>query len=278
MSGYVGTSCAPHWLNSLTIFSLNPPLPMKVTPFAVGVLFCFGAPITQAQINPGDIAIIQVNSVSDGFTWVALKDIAAAVTATDSSWGASGGQGWRTSENFHTALPASIAAGTIGFTAMGTALSTDGDQVFLYNKNGTNFTDSTTAMGAAFVFGINLDNPGWLTSGSYSPSRSYLPTTLVQHSLSLGTGDNWYYTGPVAGSSTQLLNLILDAGNWATSASTGLQFSALRPEVSSFTILETATASITAVPEPAAALWSFCALSGLGLLILKKHKQHGIGR
>ncbi len=232
----------------------------------------------KGQINPGDIAIIQVNNTLDGFTWVALRDIAGVVTATDSSWGASSGEGWRTTENTERVLPGTIAAGTIGFISMGSGLSNGGDQVFLYNKTSSNFMSSTTATDAAFVFGINWDNSGWINAGTYSTSQSYLPATLAQHSLTLGSGDNWYYTGTTQGTSENLLSSILDAANWSISTNTNQQFGALRPEVTAFNIESAVAGNFPAVPEPSTIA---AGLACLGFVALKKirggGKRQGVG-
>ncbi len=217
---------------------------------------------TRAQVLPGDIAIIQVNNTTDGFTWVALKDINATATVTDSSWGAAGGQGWRTTENTTTTLPSTIAAGTIGFTTIGSGLNNGGEQLFLYNNDGTNFTATTTAAQAKFIFGLNWDNSGWLTSGTYGTSTSYLPSTLAGYSLTLGTGDNWYYNGTTTGTSASLLAEITNSANWLSSVDTQNQFAQLRPNVSSFSV----------IPEPSTYALIFGAFA-FGLVLTRRLRR-----
>ncbi len=245
---------------------------MKITPMLLGGMIACLPLCVSAQINPGDIAIIQVNNNSDGFTWVALKNITSLATATDSSWGATLGAGWRTTENYTTALPSTIAAGTIGFASMTTNLSNGGDQIFLFNKTSTNFTAGTTAAQAGFIFGINWDNTGWLTSGTYSTTHSYLPSTLSQHSLSLGSGNNWYYTGSTSGTAASLLSLIVNPQNWAISSDESVQFVDLRPSVSRVDVIPDDVTHFTAVPEPAAFKWASGAMGGLAILILRRRR------
>jgi predicted extracellular nuclease len=203
------------------------------------------------MLNPGDIAIVSYNSDgNDDFAWVPLVDLSAdtIINFTDSSWQ---NTAFRSTEHLdaggplvwsHTSL---IPAGTVirwngSAWSIGTgsgsalSLSTSGDQIFV-------FTGSTS--NPNFIYGINVANSGWLTSGtSNSTNTSNIPSGL---STTAGTAfypgdfDNGYYSGPTAGTRAELLSAIANPNNWTKRDSNGANTDGSFPSsswVSSLTI------------------------------------------
>ena len=102
-------------------------------------------------------------------------------------------------------------------------LSSSGDQIFVYQKDifenpGSGFENyigdySHTNM----IYGINWANEGWAVSGPGSTSDSYIPqglSTADFTAVSVGSDNNYYYHGPIAGPRDYLLEQIADTDNW----------------------------------------------------------------
>jgi autotransporter-associated beta strand protein len=186
------------------------------------ILFAFATALTsaQAEISVGDIAIIRVNNNTDSFSYVSLVNISGTETILwrDSSWNSANG-GWRTTETTNGSFTAPATAGTIGDISSGGGFNNGGEQVFLFQGD---FNGSSTAASAKHKFGVNWDNSGWLTSGTVgTTSESYQPSTLVGNngSIALGSGDQWYYSGMLTGTSKTLLSAIANPGNWTSTVS-----------------------------------------------------------
>ena len=209
-------------------------------------------------LSPSDIMILGGNTDSpDGFafvTWVAL-DAGTQIGFTDGSYLGSGN--WNGNENFATyQVPTGgLAAGTVvvatdsgsnpqsydiggsisGSTGRLSGISNGGDQVFAFQRtDGTvattipfNSANSTTAAFLAnhtLLFGLNISNTGFITSGSGSSNLSYRPDAgsgagLLDTTTSFSlNAEDAQYSGPrtgltIADYKTALLNSL----NWATS-------------------------------------------------------------
>ena len=201
------------------------------------------AGIVGAQLGPGDVAIVAVNTDDDSFAWVALREIPAGTTLhfTDSS--VSNGL-FRWSEHLGDVvshgpldwtLQAGLPAGTVVRwdratrewsvgQAAGAALtlSTDGDQVIVYigaivNNAALAAPWTGDPTGAVMLAAANIANRGWddLTGGT--TETSFVPQGLSTSdgtAVHLGSQDDAYYSGPSRGTPVQLRAWMADPSQW----------------------------------------------------------------
>ena len=93
----------------------------------------------------------------------------------------------------------SVNGGTFtGSTSGEVSLKSSGDQVFAYQ--GSDVT-GTSFSGRTLLYGLNLANAGWITSGTANENNSYLPTVIAgqDNSLAAGAFDNAQYSGVRSG-------------------------------------------------------------------------------
>ena len=93
----------------------------------------------------------------------------------------------------------SVNGGTLtGSTSGEVSLKSSGDQVFAYQ--GSDVT-GTSFSGRTLLYGLNLANAGWITSGTANENNSYLPTVIAgqDNSLAAGAFDNAQYSGVRSG-------------------------------------------------------------------------------
>lgn len=178
-------------------------------------------------LNPGDIAILQVNSsTTDRIAFVTFVDLNPATVINFTDNGFTSATTVRTGEGFLTyTAPAFVPAGTVvswynGMNITGTGWSsatpsnfalTDGDQLFAYQ--GT-WTSSPT-----LIYGVNLN--AWITTGGGSTTTSYLPSTLTDNVNAFCFASNKYnayYTNITSGTINVLKSLITYNTNWTTSS------------------------------------------------------------
>ncbi len=236
---------------------------MKLKP-AILALAAASLGLVPSQANTtlslGDISIASANADGpDGFTFVLLKDVDAStvIKFTDGSFKSSGSalaaSNFRGSENFvvWTSGSALVAgsvvrmvdngSGTTVTTGGGTAsgalsgLSGGGDQIFAYQGTGTgsNFsgTGATATLNAsAILYGINLANSGFLTTGSDTSNLSYRPSELAAQDASLAipfpiaTDFNYAYTAARTGLTLGVYRAALADGiNWASFSTNQIQ-------------------------------------------------------
>lgn len=223
-----------------------------------------------AAIAVGDVAVVGMSGDTKDLSFVAVNDLAAGeiINFTDSGWL---GSSFRANEGgaIYTVPAGGISAGTVisasgtsdatwaangaewtapptGVGTNGMNFSTGGDQVLVFQGDGSSPTFIFALNGASTIFSApaNADDS----------NRTALPTglTVGDNAVAAGAGagdesefDNVYYTGPTTfNSSADLLSAVADSGNW-----TGSNTDYVPP--TSFTI----------IPEPATSL-----LGGLALL------------
>lgn len=191
----------------------------------------FTVTVTNPQLVRGDMSIIGVRTDDpDGFAFVVWKKLAPGTVLhfTDNSFD---GSALRTTESIMdwTAPAVGIGAGTVIVITAGSPNATanlgtctgslsnlddaTGDQVFCF--------EGDLRGGPNFLFGVNIGNVGWITSGTATDSTSYLPAVLATFSINVGalnTDDN----GQFGGSRSNLASfaaykpVVQDAANWAT--------------------------------------------------------------
>ena len=194
----------------------------------------------------GDISIASANSDSpDGFTFVLLKDVDAStvIKFTDGSFksaaSATATNNFRGSEDFvvwtsGSALSAgsvirmvnssgSVTTVTGGGTATGAlnGISSSGDQIFAYQGTGpgNNFSGNgaTATFSGTILYGVNLANAGFITTGSDGTNESYRPSQLDAQdaSIALGASTDYAYTAVRTGLTTGIYRAALaDNTNW----------------------------------------------------------------
>jgi hypothetical protein len=169
------------------------------------------------QAEPGDLAIVRVNSssfpIAGSFTMVALKNIASTdiLKWADNGWYSAGG--FRAGENASIQIThGDIPAGTLVEVTCGTALSISGEQVFVFAGDAL----ATNPIAVQFLYGINWANTtGW--TDATSANTSALPSTLADaHTFLSGTNTAWKYNGTMSGTKEQLLAAIHNPANWVS--------------------------------------------------------------
>lgn len=197
----------------------------------VGIGLVIPQSALRAELSPGDIAVIAYQSDDpDGVAFVTLVPISAGevVRFTDNGW--ENDNTFRSGEGgiqyeFAISVPAGIVITRSGpFDTDGWSvnnaglpspssflLSTNGDQVFAFQGDGTSPT---------FVYGINSDSSGWIPSALTSNDTA-LPSTLTDGLTAVNLGlperDNGYYNGTTFGTQAVILAAIGNPANWVTS-------------------------------------------------------------
>ncbi len=180
-----------------------------------------------SQLLPGDIAIIEMDSSDpDKFSFIALRQLNAGTVIGFTDNGFSSPTTVRTGEGSVTyTAPAVIPVGTIiswssGMNVAGTGwntatsgfqLSTGGDQVFAYQ--------GTWGSGQTMIFGAQLGNTSWISTGSATSNTSYLPATLEDNITAVTFPEkNGNYNLLTTGSVNALGALMAHPANWTKSA------------------------------------------------------------
>jgi endonuclease I len=177
----------------------------------------------------GDIAIIEVITTDpDRISFITFKQISAGTIINFTDNGYTDANTVRTGEGYLTyTAPSTIAAGSViswyyGMSVAGTGwntgtpgsflLSTSGDQVFAYQ--------GTWGSGHTLLFGVNVGNSSWLTTGIASSNTSYLPATLTNNINALNiVADNCNYNLITTGTANALASLIGNPANWTSNSS-----------------------------------------------------------
>jgi Endonuclease I/Secretion system C-terminal sorting domain len=173
---------------------------------------CLAAGLLHAQttLTVGDIAVIGYNYDNpDEIKFVNLVDIASGtqIKFTDNGWT---GTALSTTEGTDTwTASGAYAKGTVHtFLVASMAMSTSGDQIFVYQGTPTTPT---------FIYG--LSTTAWVTAG-ISSTTSRLPSALTTGNSALAFAterDNGHYTiMSNTGNKATLLSSISNSANWTT--------------------------------------------------------------
>lgn len=179
----------------------------------------------QTTLGLGDIQVLGATTdAEDSFSFVLWTDIGSGtvIRFMDSSFTSTAGTTVTSGEDLVTITFTSVlSAGTVvrwvngagpggnpvvsvnggtftGSTSGAVSLKSAGDQVFAYQ--GSDVT-GTSFSGRTLLYGLNLANAGWITSGTASENNSYLPTVIAgqDNSLAAGNFDNAQYSGVRSG-------------------------------------------------------------------------------
>ncbi|MGV3662348.1 MAG: beta strand repeat-containing protein [Prosthecobacter sp.] len=177
----------------------------------------------QTSLSVGDVQVLGVTADSpDSYSFVLWKDIAAGTVLriTDNSFTSTAGTTLLTgSENdMSLTFGSGLSAGTVvrftdgggvtvssgtAPTASGTlsGTSNDGDQVFIYQGSAVSGTGFS---GRTLLYGFNVGDTNWRSSGTTDAQSSYLPSTLNVAGASFDTDnfDNVEYSGARTGLTT----------------------------------------------------------------------------
>lgn len=165
-------------------------------------------------LAPDDVAVVRVDAGGETFTVVALRALSAldVMYWTDNGWSNNtfrlGEGGGTTDVILNTwAMGQTFEVSTSGLNA-------SGEQLFLFR--GTLATPT-------LLYGVQWGSAGGWTDEATSPSTSADPALTGgglndEHTVELGTGAAWRYTGVTSGTRPALLSAIADAANWTTNA------------------------------------------------------------
>lgn len=183
---------------------------------------------TQTRLKVGDLAILQLNeSSTDRFSFLTFVDINA------------GTEIWFTDNGFETPTTCRTGEGTLKFTAPSSIPA--GTTISWYNGMNATGTGWETAAPSSFaisgndqlfayqgvwnefyqlICGMSLSN--WLTTGTASPTTSYLPAQLTDgvHAFSFPSNKtNAYYSGTKTGIKDIIRQNVNSSTNWTTKSS-----------------------------------------------------------
>lgn len=209
----------------------------------------FAAAGRAAELQPGDVAVVAVNTGgSDDFAWVALRDLPAGTVLNFTDSSVSNGC-FRWSEHFNVrGIPGPLTWSATGTVVAGSVvrfdglnlewssgaiggrvpdLSGSGDQLIVYSgmiaSNGAFaapwFGDPAVAR---MLFAVNIANSGWDNVTGGSTALSFVPPGLSAAgatALHLGSKANAYYAGPLRGTPEALRAAMAVPSNWVTSNS-----------------------------------------------------------
>ncbi|MGC4015634.1 MAG: autotransporter-associated beta strand repeat-containing protein [Luteolibacter sp.] len=177
----------------------------------------------QTTLSAGDIQITGVTSdANDSFTFVLWKDIEAGtvIRFMDQSFTNASSSVIGSETDMSLTFTSGLSAGTVirvedggttvvnGGTFSGTktgtlsGISASGDQVFIYQ--GTAISTGTNFSGRTLLYGFNIADTSWISSGTADSNTSYLPTAISGQDLNFDSGnfDNADYSGARAGMTT----------------------------------------------------------------------------
>jgi hypothetical protein len=219
-------------------------------------------------LGAGDIAFTALNADEDGWTIVALTDVAANSTLyfTDSNWD---GAAFTSNEGFHTWVSgdAGISAGTvIRFSDIDQA----GRSVSIGSLTSTGNTAlSSTAETLYAYVGIGASEPGTFLAAVSTESASAGAAAIAAAGLQSGVNalllpastDYSEYAGARSGAADFAAYRILinDASNWQ--GFTDGNHADTQPQLGTF--------SVSAVPEPSAVAML---LTGIGVIALRRRR------
>jgi autotransporter-associated beta strand protein len=197
-------------------------LSLRVAAFCGALAFGCEAS-AQTSLNVGDIQVTGVTAdAADSFSFVLWKDIASGTVIrfmdhsfTNATTGLNGSE-----SDMSLTFGTGLSAGTVvyvedggvtrvnGGTFVGTksgslsSIAGRGDQVFVYQ--GTAVGAGTSFAGRTLLYGFNVADTSWLSSGAANSRNSYLPTAINSLDANVDTGnfDNADYSGARTGMTT----------------------------------------------------------------------------
>lgn len=178
----------------------------------------------QTSLATGDIQLTGVTSdANDSFSFVLWKDITAGtvIRFTDQSFTNASNGLLGTETDMSLTFTTGLSAGTVirvedtgttlvnGGTFSGTktgslsGISASGDQIFVYQGTAVGNT-GTSMSGRTLLYGFNIADTSWISSGTADSNTSYLPTAISGQDLNLDSGnfDNADYSGARTGMTT----------------------------------------------------------------------------
>jgi len=200
--------------------------------------------VAWAQLRAGDVAVIAYTTEgTDSFAWVGFRDMPSntVIHFTSSSvsngwfrWGDHLGRAvgpgpltWTATNLVKAGTVISWVSGTpkcwtVGAISGGVpSLSFSGDQIFAYTGSIVSNSAGTApwigdAGPATLLFGLNFANGGWdnITGGG---GTSYIPAGLSTNNATAvhaGLSRNAWYSGPLAGSASEIRAALACPGNW----------------------------------------------------------------
>jgi len=201
--------------------------PSSQNPFRTA-FFIVAASVTsayaQTTLSVGDIQVVGVTGdANDSFSFVLWKDVTSGTVVrfmdqsfTNATTGVLGTEN-DMSLTFTTAATAGSVirvedTGTTVFPSGVTAtktnslsgISASGDQVFAYQ--GTAMGSGTDFTGRTLLYGFNIADTNWLSTGTATSNASYLPTAIsaMDNNIDSGNFDNADYSGARTGLTTGL--------------------------------------------------------------------------
>ncbi|MCE9591202.1 MAG: hypothetical protein K8S99_11835 [Planctomycetes bacterium] len=184
-----------------------------------------GAPLSASlgatTLSAGDVIITFYRADSpDSVSFVPLVALESGtvIKFTDIGSNNTAGTSWRSlsETNVWTYTAASnIAAGTtIDVPGISGGIGDTGDQVFAFQGAGFDGTDASPSPGT-LLYGVNIADTNWQSSGGISDSTSYLPTALSSANFD-GSNDNGRYKpgSTHSGSKATILATVNTSGNW----------------------------------------------------------------
>lgn len=221
-----------------------------------------------AALSAGDIAFTSFNADEDGWSIVALANIAANSTIyfSDNEWN---GSTFNTGEGYLTwnTGAANIAAGSVvRFSAVDQAIrSASAGSITGSGDNGINATSETIYA----YLGSSATSPTSFLAGISSEGTTNLaPAGLVAGSTAVvvtNSTDYAAYTGLRNGQSafSSYASLVNNSANWAIAV--GGDQSAMVPDTTSFTV--------TSVPEPKNAAMLLAGLGLMGFIVRRRSSR-----
>ncbi len=169
------------------------------------------AVMSHAQLNPGDIAVVQINGNNPDFAYVvAVTTITAGTTIsiTDNEWVETtpGFNDLNEDERLFTFESLTVAGSVVALTNV-PAFGTSAEEFYLLTNAPST---SQTAAEAGFLFAIKY-------GGAWAANQ--IPSTIPDLQVAVPGGDSITYTGILTGTRADILAAITNLVNWEASGS-----------------------------------------------------------
>jgi len=224
---------------------MKPKFLSSQNPFRTAI-FIAAASVTSAHaqttLSVGDIQVVGVTGdANDSFSFVLWKDISSGTVVrfmdqsfTNATTGvlgtendmsltftsaATAGSVIHVEDLVTTVFPSGVTATKSGSLS---GISASGDQVFAYQ--GTAMGSGTDFTGRTLLYGFNIADTNWLSTGTATSNASYLPTAIsaMDNNIDSGNFDNADYSGARTGLTTGLYRAAV--GNIANFAQSDARF------------------------------------------------------